>query len=111
VIVDDDRDIVEGLSELLELQKIDVIGTGYNGKEAVELCTKHNPDFLLLDLSMPEFDGFYALEKLQNMNRQKIIVITGVIDEAVLEKLNSFSVFSIQRKPIKFSVLLKILNT
>jgi len=109
VIVDDDIDVTEGLSELFQIKKIDVVGIGYNGKQAIELCAQHTPDFLILDLTMPEFDGFYALKKLQN-TLTKIIVVTGVIDENTLEKLNNFSVFSIQRKPLKFDDLFKIMN-
>lgn len=109
VIVDDDIDIIDSFVELLKLKKIDVVGIGYDGKQAVELCEKYNPDFLLLDLSMPEFDGFYTLEKLQNQTT-KIIVITGVIDENIIEKIKSFSTYSILRKPINYDKFFKILD-
>ena len=109
VIVDDDKDIVEATTDLMKISEIDVIGVGYDGKQAVEVCTKHNPDFLLLDLSMPNFDGFYTLEKLQN-TKTKIIVLTGVIDNNVLKKLESYSTFAIKRKPLEFDEILNILN-
>ena len=110
VIVDDEVDAVSGLSELLKMKNIDVVGVGYDGKQAVELCRLHNPDFLLLDLSMPEFDGFYTLENLQDRNQTKIIIMTGLTEEEVLKKLELFKIFSVQIKPLDFKILFKIFN-
>lgn len=110
VIVDDEVDAVDGLSELLQIKKIDVVGVGYDGKQAVDLCMKHNPDILLLDLSMPEYDGFYTLEKLKDSKSTKIIIMTGLIDENVVNKLNNFSIFSTQIKPLNFDILFKMLS-
>ncbi len=109
VIIDDEIDAAELLSELFEINKVDVVGIGYDGKAAIELCAQYTPDFLILDLSMPEFDGFYTLEKLPN-TLTKVIVTTGVIDEDILERLKKFQVFSVQTKPIKIPDLFKIMN-
>lgn len=109
VIVDDEIEITEQFVELFELETVSVVGVGFDGKQAVELCTKYNPDFLIMDLSMPDYDGFYALEKLQN-SPTKIIVITGVVEENILQKLHKFSAFFVQQKPIAFSEILKIMN-
>ncbi len=35
----------------------EIVGYGVNGKEAVDLCRKHRPDFVTLDLNMPEMTG------------------------------------------------------
>lgn len=107
-IVDDEVALTELFSDLFELENIDVVGVGYDGKQAVELCSKHNPDYLLLDLSMPEFDGFYALEKLQN-STTKIIVTTGLVEENILNQLNQFPILSIQNKPVDFNEVLKVM--
>ncbi len=109
VIVDDENDLVEVLSELMNLNKIDVLGVGYDGKQAVELCAKHNPDYLILDLTMPEFDGFYALEKLQD-TKIKIIVLTGRTDIDFIKKLEQFPILTTQTKPLNFDVLLNLFN-
>lgn len=58
VIADDERELVEVTTNLLEMSGIDIVGVGFNGKQAVELCTKYNPNFLLLDLSMPSLTDF-----------------------------------------------------
>ena len=109
VVVDDENDLVELLVQLMEVNKIDVIGVGYDGKQAVELCTRHKPDFLILDLTMPKFDGFYALEKLQGTTQTKIILLTGMIDQDSLKKLDAFSILAVHTKPIDFDIIKKYL--
>jgi len=44
IVIDDDYDTVDTFSELLEEQQITVIGKGYNGKNAIDLYSKHSPD-------------------------------------------------------------------
>ena len=110
VIVDDEVDAVNGLSEILKIKKFDVVGVGYDGKQAVELCRLHNPDFLFLDLSMPKFDGFYALEKLQDKSHTKIVIMTGLTDDETVKKLSNFSVLSVQLKPLNFDFIFNMLN-
>ena len=44
-----------------------MIGKGYNGLESVELFEKFCPDVVLLDLMIPEYDGVYALRKIQKL--------------------------------------------
>jgi len=56
IIVDDEKDIVNSLSMLLESHGIDVIGKGYNGLEEIQLFDKLHPDIVLLDLAIPEYD-------------------------------------------------------
>lgn len=63
IVIDDDHDIVDVFSDILQILQIDVIGKGYDGKEAVELYQKFTPDLVILDLMMPKYDGIYALER------------------------------------------------
>lgn len=64
--------------EVLDLLQIDVLSTGNNGKEAVELYEKYKPDIVFTDLMMPNYDGMYAIENIKDKNpSSKIIMITG----------------------------------
>ena len=58
IVIDDDELVNESLTNLLEIMEINVVGRGYDGKEAVDLFLKHAPDYSLIDLAMPIFDGF-----------------------------------------------------
>ncbi|WP_255486576.1 response regulator transcription factor [Candidatus Nitrosotenuis sp. DW1] len=65
IVIDDDIDTVDVFCDYLEIVNVKVLGRGYNGKEAVELYRKHNPNVVFLDLMMPDYDGFYALEHIR----------------------------------------------
>ncbi len=78
IIVDDDEDTVLVFSEFLRVKGIDVIGTGSNGKEAVELYKNLKPDIAILDMKMPEYDGKYAIDMIKKEDpKARIIVVTG----------------------------------
>lgn len=78
IVIDDDMDTCDVLTEYLEIKDIEVLGIGFDGKEAVDLYKKHNPDLVFLDIMMPHYDGFYGLEKIKQLNPAAyVIVITG----------------------------------
>jgi len=81
LVIDDDQDIADIFSELLKINKIDVLATGNNGKEAVKLYEQHKPDIIFTDLDMPKYDGHYAVEKIKGKYpSSRIIVMTGDIN-------------------------------
>ena len=53
IVVDDDHDTVEVFSDLLQILQIQVIGKGYDGRQAVELYQKLRPALVILDVYMP----------------------------------------------------------
>jgi DNA-binding NarL/FixJ family response regulator len=57
-----------------------VVGEAADGVEALELLETHDPDLLLLDLSMPVMDGLEVLEKLVHRTRPLVAVLTGFED-------------------------------
>jgi len=82
IIVDDEEDIVNSLSMLLESHEIDVIGKGYDGLEGVRLFDKLHPDVVLLDIAMPQYDWLYTLRKIrEKYSVTPIIIITGDLSE------------------------------
>ena len=94
------------MSELLELNGMDVIGKGHNGLEAVELFNKLCPDLVLLDVMMPQYDGLYALEKIREKDvAANVVIISGGFPESVAKKLYSLKPTKILSKPIDVSIL------
>jgi YesN/AraC family two-component response regulator len=58
VIVDDQFIISEGIQYLIERDnEISVVGLASNGKEAFELCEQLQPDVVLMDIVMPNYNG------------------------------------------------------
>jgi len=87
LIADDERDIIDFLKYNLEKEGYDVL-TAKNGAEAVAHAKK-NPALILLDVMMPEMDGFEAVRALKkNQTTSKIPVIfltakSSEVDEVV----------------------------
>ena len=78
IVIDDDTDIRESFSNLLSLENYEVLATGKDGKEAVDLYHKFKPDLIFLDYNMPNFDGMYAVEGIKKIDpHAKIVMITG----------------------------------
>src|SRR5574339_847316 len=89
IVVDDDVDTVEVFCEYLEIKDITVLGRGYNGKTAVELYEKYRPDIALLDVMMPEYDGFFGLENIKSINPDaKVIMVTANLTFDTEKKLD-----------------------
>jgi len=80
IVVADDHAIVrESLSLLLATQKdFEVEGSASNGQEALDMVQRYHPEVLVLDLFMPDFDGFEVLRTLDRSgNRVATVVLTG----------------------------------
>ena len=82
-IIDDDPQALKYYQELLKDSLAEYhIQTIHGGREAVRLLEEATPDLVLLDLMMPDIDGFQVLEQLRNNIRTAsipVIIITGKI--------------------------------
>ena len=100
LIVDDYADSAEVLSQYLELNGYEISGVAKNGKEAVELYQKQKPDVVLMDLQMPEYDGYYGLKKIRQVDPEsKIIIITGSLSAPTKNKLRELKASRTLIKP------------
>jgi len=79
VIADDHAVLRESLGALLASQKgFQVVGSACDGNEAVEMVQREQPDVLVLDLFMPNSDGFEVLRFLEKAGlRVASVVLTG----------------------------------
>ena len=108
IVIDDDSDVRDIFVELLQMNDINVVGSGINGKEAFELYKRHRPDFVLLDYLMPQYDGKYAIEKIQEFDPHvKIILVSGSYLE---NRTLGDTVKAIIKKPIEVSDVLSVIN-
>ncbi|OGX16467.1 MAG: hypothetical protein A2166_01120 [Omnitrophica WOR_2 bacterium RBG_13_41_10] len=75
LIAEDDKEIRELLKMRLKKAGYDVT-VAVNGKEALISCKSFNPNLVLLDIAMPEMDGYQACEKLkENADTKDIAVL------------------------------------
>src|SRR3972149_1134609 len=88
LVVDDDPDTVEMFSDYLENKGVNVIGKAKDGKEGFELYKKLKPDVIFLDVIMPNYDGFYTLKKIREIDADaKIIMVTADFSPTTKKKL------------------------
>jgi len=110
IVIDDDKDVVESFKAMLEYNNINVVGKGYDGKDAVELYQKLKPDLVVLDILMPEYDGHYAIENIKKFNpNANIFVITADSSESTIEKLTKAKV-NFLPKPFKLDDIIDKLS-
>jgi two-component system, cell cycle response regulator len=82
LIVDDDLIACETLASLLKSDYYEIF-ISYSGKDALESAEKIRPDIILLDVMMPEIDGFEVCQKIRKnplINNVPIIMVTALDD-------------------------------
>ena len=80
LVVDDHPVVVQGLSQLLEGNGMEVVATASTADDAVRAARKTKPDVAVLDVRMPDKDGFAALEKLRTVCPGTAIVMFSGYD-------------------------------
>ncbi len=111
IIIDDDVDTVSVFADYMRLKGFNVLATGKDGKEAVELYEKHKPDVILTDLMMPVYDGFYGIKNIQkNHPDAKIILVTADLSEATQAKIDECGISSLIHKPYEIENVVKTVN-
>ena len=85
LVVDDDPDIIEAITTVLEsLEEYDV-RTARDGLECMQAVKAETPDLLILDLLMPRMDGFAVVRDLRERPRYRklpIMILTSVREDA-----------------------------
>lgn len=111
IVVDDDKDTVSVFCDYLEIIGVNVVGKGYNGKEAVELYQQKKPDVVFLDLMMPDYDGFYALENIRKIDsKSKIIIVTADLRRDDGKRLDNLKPTKVFYKPFDITQIQKLLD-
>jgi|GEM_PF-1217861 len=79
LIVDDNVDVVSTLSQWLKIGGHDV-QTAYNGAQAIEAATEFKPQIILLDIGLPDLNGYdiaIQLRKIPNIPNFLLVAVTG----------------------------------
>jgi two-component system, NarL family, response regulator YdfI len=82
LITDDHLIIRQGLRLILETEEgFELVGEAADGAEALRLCSKLQPDVVLMDLRMPGMDGLTAIERLHQEQPDVAVVILTTFNE------------------------------
>ena len=109
LIIDDNEQITKMISTFLDMSNHDCTIVN-DGKEGLELIKTKQYDSIVLDLAMPEFDGFKILDTLQDEDPSqisKIIILTASsISLETVKKFKELGVSSCLQKPVDIDQLL-----
>jgi two-component system response regulator HydG len=101
LVVDDDADICQTLTKVLELQGYDVITAG-SGEEAVSMTRKQSCQMAFIDVKLPDIDGLETLLRLKEINPDLLVIMmTGFRNEVkeALDKAQAASAITCLYKP------------
>ena len=104
VVVDDSKFLIKQIVDFFEKQlEFQVLGTGNDGNEAIELYKKFKPDLITLDITMPNKDGMDALKEIiKDFPGASILMISAVRGSAMLECMSAGAKGYVE-KPLKFA--------
>ncbi len=85
LVVDDDTNVLDFFQTELTAQHHEV-ETALNGREAIEKMKTHRPHLMLLDVVMPEMDGFQTLSEAKKINpRLVVVLVTAVAQDTSID--------------------------
>ena len=111
LLVDDDSDLLENTAFMIKNMGFDVV-TAENGIEAVEKYKELKPNLVVMDVKMPQMDGFDAFFKIKKFDSEsRVILITAYsVDEKKHLKAKSMSLITTLSKPYSFDTLEELVN-
>jgi putative two-component system response regulator len=114
LVVDDDRLTVSALEQLLQRHGYSRVMGITDSRTALETCSSFDPDLILLDLIMPDVDGFEVLEALRSDGSERflpIVVLTGDESEEAKARALEVGATDFLVKPVsQTEALLRIRN-
>ncbi|WP_028546178.1 ANTAR domain-containing response regulator [Paenibacillus taiwanensis] len=101
VIVDDEPITRMDIREMLDEAGYNVVGEASDGFEAIELCKKHLPDLVIMDVQMPILDGLKAGKRIiSEQLAGGIVLLTAFSDKQTIEKASAVGALGYLVKPL-----------
>lgn len=109
LIVDDKLNVQKMLGDFLSSKGFDVLYAS-NGRDAQLVLKKQTADLILLDIMMPQMDGYQFLEKLREQSQLPVIMVTAKQQESDLVKGFALGADDYITKPFSMSELIARIN-
>ena len=105
LLVDDEKEFVNTLSERLETRRM-TPAIAYDGEEALAMAADDQPEVMVLDLKMPGIDGIEVLRRMKRSHPEtEVIILTGHGSAAEEEMAAELGAFAYLRKPVDIDEL------
>jgi len=109
--IDSDKEITDIFSKILFLKAHDY-SSANNSKKAEQELLNNVYDLVLLDLTMPGFNGVQILDKLQKSNKRldNLVIVLATLTDEEKNKIHSFGIKKIIHKPLSLTHVLEAIN-
>jgi CheY-like chemotaxis protein len=88
LVADDNPAIRKALCEMFEIEEdYDICAEAVNGEEAIALAKKHRPDLVILDLTMPEMNGYDAAREIKRIMPDVPIILFTIYADTMWKQL------------------------
>lgn len=104
LVIDDDIAIIELISTLLKTHGFDVITTN-SGLEGVQLAREKNPGVVLLDLMMPDLDGWQVCKEVRTFSNVPILILSAINDPDMVANVLDIGADDFLVKPVSSDML------
>lgn len=113
LLVDDKKDILDTMGEILEICHNHQVQGAASGKEALKFIRKKKYDLVIMDLALPVMNGIEVITRIRKLKAtMNIVVLTGITcNEQIKEQLSKLDVKKIFTKPKGIHELLHYIKT
>lgn len=109
MVVEDNAELRRMIADYFEIKDdVTVVGTASNGVEALSQLEKAEPDVMLLDMIMPQMDGFETLSRLQQQDfakKPEVIALTALCRDDFISRAIDLGARYYMVKPFDFDLL------
>ncbi|WP_305374033.1 protein-glutamate methylesterase/protein-glutamine glutaminase [Photobacterium leiognathi] len=103
LVVDDSSFFRRRVSEIINADsRLEVVGNAVNGKEAVELAQKLQPDVITMDIEMPVMDGITAVREIMKVSPTPILMFSSLTHDGAKATLDALDAGALDFLPKKF---------
>ena len=81
LLVDDEKDIVDLMEDVLRQDGFQNIQKAYTGMDALEMCREFQPDVIVLDIMLPDIDGIEVCKKIRESSICSILFLSSRNDD------------------------------
>jgi DNA-binding response OmpR family regulator len=110
LVVDDDAQVRQAIRWALEDEGLAVL-TAASGREALALSVERLPDLVVLDLTLPEMDGYAVARSLRAEHGQPFPILVITADGLASTKAGRVGAYAYLRKPFRIEDLLEAVRT
>ncbi len=101
LVAEDDFLVCEEIVRILRKIGYEVVGTAFNGKQAIEMTCSLKPDAVIMDIKMSKVDGLEATQKIQQSCPTPVVILTAHESRELVDKASKMGASAYLVKPPK----------